>query len=125
MTPDLVARFEAIIDAMERPVSNEHDRAEHEQKNLELHALLVEASGNRRLAELYRSLNAHLTIARIHSRRRPQDERLEQERREHRAILEALTARDPTALINALDRHIRRAGGALVGDLREARVGAA
>jgi DNA-binding GntR family transcriptional regulator len=125
LTPDLVARFEAIIDAMERPVSNEHDRAEHEQKNLELHALLVEASGNRRLAELYRSLNAHLTIARIHSRRRPQDERLEQERREHRAILEALTARDPTALINALDRHIRRAGGALVGDLREARVGAA
>jgi DNA-binding GntR family transcriptional regulator len=125
LTPDLLARFEAIIDAMERPVSNEHDRAEHEQKNLELHALLVEASGNRRLAELYRSLNAHLTIARIHSRRRPQDERLEQERREHRAILEALTARDPTALINALDRHIRRAGGALVGDLREARVGAA
>jgi DNA-binding GntR family transcriptional regulator len=125
LTPDLLARFEAIIDAMERPVSNEHDRAEHEQKNLELHALLVEASGNRRLAELYRSLNAHLTIARIHSRRRPQDERLEQERREHRAILEALTARDPTALINALDCHIRRAGGALVGDLREARVGAA
>jgi DNA-binding GntR family transcriptional regulator len=125
LTPDLLARFEAIIDAMDRPVSNERDRAEHEQKNLELHALLVDASGNRRLAELYRSLNAHLTIARIHSRRRPQHERLEQERREHRAILKALTARDAAALVKALDRHIRRAGAALVGDLREARVGAA
>jgi DNA-binding GntR family transcriptional regulator len=125
VTPDLLARFEAIIEAMERPVSNERDRAEHEQKNLELHALLVETSTNRRLAELYRSLNAHLTIARIHSRRRPQEERLEQERREHRAILDALRARDATALASALDRHIRRAGGALVGDLREARVGPA
>ncbi len=125
LTPDLVARFEALIKAMDRPVSNERDRAEHEQKNLELHALLVETSTNRRLAELYRSLNAHLTIARIHSRLRPQEKRLAQERREHRAILDALRARDATALVNALDRHIRRAGEALVGDLREARVGAA
>jgi GntR family transcriptional regulator, rspAB operon transcriptional repressor len=125
LTPDLIARFEAIVDAMDRPVSNERDRAEHERKNVELHTLLVEASNNRRLAELYRSLNAHLTIARIHSRRRPDEDRLEQERREHRAILEALASRDAAALVGALDRHIRRAGGALVGDLREARVGAA
>jgi GntR family transcriptional regulator, rspAB operon transcriptional repressor len=125
LTPDLLASFEAIIDAMERPVSNERDRVEHERKNVELHTLLVEASNNRRLAELYRNLNAHLTIARIHSRRRPDEERLEQERREHRAILEALAARDASALVNALDRHIRRAGSALVGDLREARAGAA
>ena len=125
LTPDLIGRFEAIVDAMDRPVSNERDRAEHERKNVELHTLLVEASNNRRLAELYRSLNAHLTIARIHSRRRPDEDRLEQERREHRAILEALAAGDAAALVGALDRHIRRAGGALVGDLREARVGAA
>jgi DNA-binding GntR family transcriptional regulator len=125
LTPDLLARFEAIIEAMERPVSSERDRTDHERKNVELHTLLVEASDNRRLAELYRSLNAHLTIARIHSRRHPDTERLEQERREHRAILEALGARDAAALVSALDRHIRRAGGALVSDVREARVGAA
>jgi DNA-binding GntR family transcriptional regulator len=125
LTPALLARFEAIIEAMERPVASERDRAEHERKNVELHTLLVEASSNRRLAELYCSLNAHLTIARIHSRRRPDDTRLDQERREHRAILEALAARDASALVTALDRHIRRAGGALVGDIREARVGAA
>ena len=59
LTPDLLARFEAIIDAMERPVSSERDRTDHERKNVELHTLLVEASDNRRLAELYRSLNAH------------------------------------------------------------------
>jgi GntR family transcriptional regulator, rspAB operon transcriptional repressor len=125
LTPDLLSRFRDIVDAMDRPVSSERDRTEHERKNVELHSLLVETSQNRRLAELYRSLNAHLTIARIHSRRRPDRERLEHERREHRAILAALEARDTAALVSALDRHIRRAGGALVGDLREARVGAA
>jgi DNA-binding GntR family transcriptional regulator len=125
LTPDLLARFRDVVDAMDRPVSTERDRTEHERKNVELHTLLVEASGNRRLTELYRSLNAHLTIARIHSRRRPDDDRLEQERREHRAILEALATRDAAALVSALDRHIRRAGSALVGDLREARAGAA
>jgi GntR family transcriptional regulator, rspAB operon transcriptional repressor len=125
LTPDLLARFQDVVDAMDRPVSSERDRTEHERKNVELHTLLVEASGNRRLTELYRSLNAHLTIARIHSRRRPDDDRLEQERREHRAILDALATRDAAALVSALDRHIRRAGIALVGDLREARAGAA
>lgn len=125
VTPELQSRFEAIVTAMERPVSSERDRTEHERKNVELHTLLIEASGNRRLAELYRSLNAHLTIARIHSRRKPDDTRLEQERREHRAILDALAARDAAKLVDALDRHIRRAGDALVEDVREARVGAA
>jgi GntR family transcriptional regulator, rspAB operon transcriptional repressor len=125
LTPDLLLRFREIIDAMDRPVSSERERTEHERKNVELHSLLVETSQNRRLTELYRSLNAHLTIARIHSRRRPDHDRLEHERREHRAILAALEAGDTVALVSALDRHIRRAGGALVGDLREARVGAA
>jgi DNA-binding GntR family transcriptional regulator len=40
-------------------------------------------------------------------------------------FLEALEARDATALVAALDRHIRRAGAALVDDVREAGVGAA
>jgi DNA-binding GntR family transcriptional regulator len=124
LTPDLLARFRAIVDALERPVSNDRERAQHEQKNVELHTLLVEASGNRRLTELYRSLNAHLIVARIHSRRSPEEARLEQERREHRAILGALEAGDAAALVAALDRHIRRAGGALVDDVREATVGA-
>jgi GntR family transcriptional regulator, rspAB operon transcriptional repressor len=125
LTPELLARFESIVTAMDRSVSTERDRADHERKNVELHTLLVATSGNGRLAELYRSLNAHLTIARIHSRRRPDNARLEQERREHRAILDALEARDARALVVALDRHIRRAGDALVGDVREAHVGAA
>ena len=125
LTPDLTKRFETIVTALERPVTSERERVEHERKNSELHSLLVQSSGNRRLAELYRSLNAHLTIARIHSRRRPDSVRLEQEQREHRAILEALMAREAAALVSALDRHIRRAGNALVDDVREARLGAA
>ncbi|MPZ18217.1 MAG: FCD domain-containing protein [Luteitalea sp.] len=120
LTPGLLARFTAIVEALDRPVATDRDRLQHERHNVELHTLLVEASGNRRLAELYRNQNAHLTIARIHLRRRPDEPRLVEERREHRAILEAIEARDTARLVSLLDRHIRRAGQALVEDLRQA-----
>jgi DNA-binding GntR family transcriptional regulator len=119
LTPELLSRFERLVAALERPVESDAQRVAHERKNVEFHTLLVEASGNRRLAELYGSLSAHLTIARIHAQRHPGKERLEQERREHRAILEALQARDAPRLVEVLARHIRRAGSALVVDLRQ------
>jgi DNA-binding GntR family transcriptional regulator len=104
-------------------VDSEQARREHDQKNIELHLLIVEGSGNQRLLELYHSLNAHLTIARIHLRRRPDAARLEQERREHRAIVDALIARDPKRLVEALGQHIKRAGQALVEDVTRAQAG--
>ncbi|MPY88745.1 MAG: FCD domain-containing protein [Luteitalea sp.] len=119
LTPDLLARFAAIVEALDRPVSTDRERLQHERQNVELHTLLIEASGNRRLAELYRNLNAHLTIARIHLRRRPDQTRLAEERREHHAILEAIESRDAARLVAVLDHHIRRAGQALVEDLTE------
>lgn len=117
LTPDLLQRFSRFVETLERPVKTEADRAEHVRANTALHALIVEASGNQRLFEVYTSLNAPLTIARVHSRRRPDARRLEQERAEHRAILDAIHARDREQLIRALGDHIRRAGDALVADL--------
>jgi DNA-binding GntR family transcriptional regulator len=121
LTPDLLKRFTKLIDQLERPLKADADRAEHERANVALHALIVEGSGNRRLQEIYGSLNAHLTIARIHSRRRPDAQRLDQEQQEHRAILTALEARDAGRLVQALGDHIRRAGRALVEDVLRAR----
>jgi len=119
VTPELLARFRGLVEALDRPVDDEPSRVEHERRNNELHLSIVEGSGNRRLLELYRSLNAHLTIARIHRRRRPDAGRLEQERREHRALLGALEARDVRRFVEVLDRHIRRGGQALAGDLAQ------
>jgi DNA-binding GntR family transcriptional regulator len=123
-THELVARFRRLVEALDKPVDDESSRVEHERRNNELHLAIVEGSGNRRLVELYRNLNAHLTIARIHRRRRPDAGRLEQERREHRALLEALEARDAKRFVDVLDRHIRRGGQALVHDLDQPATGA-
>lgn len=121
LTPQLLKRFAGLIEELDRPIASEEDLMAHERANVALHALIVEASGNRRLQEIYRSLNAHLTIARIHSRRRPNAHRLDKEQEEHRAILTALEARDAAALVAVLGEHIRRAGHDLVEDVLYAR----
>jgi GntR family transcriptional regulator, rspAB operon transcriptional repressor len=123
LTPELIDRFTRIVEDLERPVGTDANRRAHEELNIELHLLIVQAAGNRRLVELYHSLNAHLTIARVHLRRRPDAGRLDQERREHRAILDALVARDAKQLVEALGQHIRRAGQALVEDVTRAQSG--
>jgi DNA-binding GntR family transcriptional regulator len=117
LTPALLKRFAALTADLEKPVTSEAGRLKHERANVELHMLLVESSGNQRLIEMYGGLNAHLTIARIHSRQRPESHRVEQELDEHRAILEALQARDGKRLVQVLGDHIRRAGRDLVEDV--------
>jgi len=117
LTPELLKRLTNLIEDLERPIKSAADMSEHERKNAALHALIVEASGNRRLLELYRSLDAHLTIARIHARRQPDARRFEKERQEHRAILAAIKAGDADRLVRVLGNHIRQAGRALVEDV--------
>jgi DNA-binding GntR family transcriptional regulator len=123
VTPEFLERFAKTVEALEKPVSSEASRVEHERRNVELHMAIVEGSGNKKLVELYKSLNAHLTIAKIHRHRRPDAARLEQERKEHRAMLDALRARDTRTLVDTLAQHIRRAGAALVADVARAHAG--
>lgn len=112
--------FRELTAQLNRPVTSEAERMEHERANVALHMLIVESSGNRRLMELYRSLNTHLTIARIHSQRLPEPHRIAAELEEHQALLEALEARDAERLVKVLGEHIRRAGHDLVEDVRRA-----
>ncbi|HET6783650.1 MAG TPA: FCD domain-containing protein, partial [Pseudoxanthomonas sp.] len=121
LTPALLRTFTALTRRLEVPVTNEEERVEHERANVALHMLFIESSRNQRLVEMYRSLNAHLTIARIHSRQRPDAKRLETELHEHSALLAAMQAGDTPRLVQVLGDHIRRAGKDLVEDVTLAR----
>jgi DNA-binding GntR family transcriptional regulator len=114
VTDDQLARFREILEALAGPVETDEDRRRHEDDNTRFHALLIEVSGNRRLAEMYESLRAHLQIARAHRRETGWAERLRQEQREHEEIFAALEARDAESLKQALRKHIFRAKDDLV-----------
>ena len=78
--------------------------ADYFRCNQEIHAKLVEASGNAPLAEIYRSLNANVRRARYmanYSRER-WDEAVE----EHEEMLRALVKRDGAALQRILREHL-------------------
>jgi DNA-binding GntR family transcriptional regulator len=111
--------FRELISDLEKPVANERERIFHERKNVELHSLIVELSGNRKLIEIYRGLNAHIKIARIHYSRKGWTQRIEQEKSEHRTILHAIEQRDLDSLVQALRQHIRHASVGLVEDIRK------
>ena len=108
---------QAILHRLSQPIEAEQDHSLHETANAELHRLIIRLSGNRRLAESYDGLHAHLTIARLHRVNRSWQARLEQEHSEHKQIVEALLNRDPKALQVALSNHIERARRELANEL--------
>ena len=111
--------FRELVIDLEKPVTTERERIFHERKNVDLHSLIVELSGNRKLIEIYRGLNAHIKIARIHYSREGWTQRIEQEKAEHRTILHAIEERDLASLIQALRQHIRHASDGLVEDIKK------
>jgi GntR family transcriptional regulator, rspAB operon transcriptional repressor len=118
ITPQALKRLHELLRTLRKPVRNEEDRTAHERDNSELHRAIVEASGNRRLLEMYEALNAHIKIARIHSGEANWPVRMQQEESEHEEIVAALEKRDTEALVKALRKHIYRAKDALVATLR-------
>jgi DNA-binding GntR family transcriptional regulator len=119
VTPATLARLRALVRELERPVATERERLAHERLNVEFHQMIVTVAGNRKLQQLYESLNAHITIGRVHRSRANWGQRLDAEREEHREILAALDAGDGTRAAAAIRRHILRASESLVADLRE------
>ncbi len=125
ITPQQIRRLKELLKALRKPVRNEADRKAHEQSNSELHQIIVRASGNRRLREMYDALNAHIQIVRIHAAEAKWPDRLNEEQSEHEAIVEALEARDTAALTAALRKHIFRAKDAMIGALERLQPGSA
>lgn len=113
-----IQRLRDLLKAMRRPVRTDEDAKAHERANSELHRVIVNASGNRRLAEVYESLNAHITIARIHSAGSDWKRRLRREQVEHEEIVAALERGQTDLLVKALRKHIYRAKDALVRGLK-------
>jgi len=113
ITTSDVARLNELLHLL----SSEEDQALHEKNNSELHHIILRASNNRRLMELYEGLKAHIKIARIHGAESNWAERLQEEQAEHEAIVAAIEKRDAAELCAALRKHIYRAKDALVATL--------
>jgi len=114
-----LAEMRRLLGELGREVADDNDRKRHEQDNRCFHRLLIEASGNRRLAEAYEGLNAHLQIVRVHSQQSDWAERLQIEHAEHEEIASALEARDLPRLQAALRNHIQRARRSLIEGLKD------
>lgn len=114
-----IRRLKELLRSLRKPVRSDDNRQAHERDNTELHQIIVRASGNRRLIDMYEALNAHIKIARIHGAETNWQVRVHQEEAEHEAIVRAIEARDATALCAALREHIYRAKDALVASLRQ------
>jgi DNA-binding GntR family transcriptional regulator len=113
-------RLRALLVSLSRPIHDPEGRKAHEQDNSEFHRILIKASRNKRLEEMYESLNAHLKIARIHGTEESWRSRLEDEQSEHEQIVAALENRDVNLVVATLRKHIYRAKDALVASLRPA-----
>jgi DNA-binding GntR family transcriptional regulator len=116
-TPRQIRRMKELLRGLRKPIRNEEDRKAHEQNNSELHHIVIQASGNERLREMYEALNAHIQIVRIHAAEGKWPDRLNEEQSEHEAIVDALEARDTSALTAALRKHIFRAKDAMIDAL--------
>lgn len=77
---------------------------EYFRMNQEIHLRIVDAGGNEPLAEIYRSLNAHVRRARYMANL--SHERWDKAVREHDEILDALTKRDGPTLQRLLRDHL-------------------
>ncbi len=119
MTPEDVARLKDLVKEMDKSASTEKERATHDRKNVEFHNLIIELSGNRKLMEIYRSLNAHIKIARIHYSRTGWAERLKTEQEEHKRILRAFETRNRETAVKHLRQHIERGAQCLIEDLKK------
>ena len=98
--------------------SGEDKTIQHAEANRAFHERLVEISGNRKLAQIYRRLNAHTMVALIHYSAPEWHERWEMEREEHELILAALEQGNPQEARKAMERHIQRSRTSLIEDIR-------
>ena len=108
-----LAQLRALISAMEES----KEVAQHLELNFEFHGLIVELSGNRKLAETYHRLRVPIQVAGIHYRTENWRERIVQEQKEHRAIVRALEQKDAEATSRAIREHIKRGGSSLLKDV--------
>jgi DNA-binding GntR family transcriptional regulator len=118
ITAEQLRRLREILRSLKKRLATDEDRKVHDRDNSELHQIIIEASGNRKLKEMYNALNAHIKIARIHAAEANWPVRMQEEQGEHEAIVCALEARNAEALTAAIRKHIYRAKDSMLAALR-------
>jgi len=113
-TDEQIGRARELLAVLGEPVTCDGERKIHEQANSEFHEILIHASGNRRLTDMYESLQAHIAMCRLHRMDGGWQARLAVEQQEHEEIMAAMAARNAAALTKALRKHILRAKNALL-----------
>jgi DNA-binding GntR family transcriptional regulator len=98
-----LARLNALVAAMDT-ARERGDAARFRDLNAEFHAVLVVAADNTRLQQVYNGLAKELRLFR--RRGLASSAALDASNREHRAIVEAIAARDPAAAGAAMENHI-------------------
>jgi DNA-binding GntR family transcriptional regulator len=105
ITADQIARLRELLDRLEQAAET-GDVSIYYPINLEFHDAIMEMCGNRRLGQIYRGLVRELHVQRY--RGTVGGATLKTSNAEHRAIVEALAARDPMRTFAAMRDHIRR-----------------
>jgi DNA-binding GntR family transcriptional regulator len=103
VTPAQLAHITALVEAM-GAAQRAGDAARFRELNSEFHAALVEATDNRRLVEIYHGLVKEIQLFR--RRGLVSADAMELSNREHRAIVEAIAARDAERAAAAMEKHI-------------------
>jgi DNA-binding GntR family transcriptional regulator len=108
-----------ILAELERPTTNDEARSSFINRDFEFHTRIVELSRNKKLIDLYRSVDARIKVARLLYSNERWTKRVVQASAEHSEILRRLEAKDAEGLVKALRGHIERVSRALVDDLRQ------
>jgi DNA-binding GntR family transcriptional regulator len=112
-----VAEMKSLVARMAEPVTDDDGLVKRQAWNTQFHAILIRASGNQRLQQMYDELRANIQIARVHVAEHNRGSRFELEQAEHEGIIAAIEARDLEALQRNLTDHIHRAKSSLVAAL--------
>ena len=81
----------------------------------QMHRLIMEFAGNKRLKEVWEQINMHVQMSRARYRRAERELNLAQE--EHEELLKAFESRDVGTLQQTMSHHIERAKRSLLQDL--------
>ena len=107
--PDLLALENLLAELAAIPWPSASFQAYQKSNQLDrrFHEIMISAADNRFLLEIYRSLNAHVQLARFYRQYGAiaQQDTVD----EHKAIYKALEAHDPIAAVQAMERHLNAA----------------
>jgi GntR family transcriptional regulator, rspAB operon transcriptional repressor len=121
MTAEKLQRLRGLLKDIAKCRDSEEGRQQHDLLNSEMHNLIVEWSGSERLKQLYGELKAHIQIARAHGSLSSAvwKKRVEAERQEHEAIVDAMAAGKTATATEAMRQHIDRGRAALLSSLEQ------